>query len=159
MVEYRYKYLIQYNLYELYPSFIAVDPPHFQLTLFEEAQRCSVMTSSTARRPSPVPDDPVRTATKLQLDVVGGLHRGVALAPDPGTYRIGSSPQADIVLRDHGVAPEHAILRLDRTAVRIDAIGGDIGLNHHLIPAAHGCRARMPLDIALGEARLHLSDP
>src|SRR5215471_5820557 len=117
------------------------------------------MTPSTASQQSVAQDDSARKATRLQLRVVAGVHRGVVLALDNGDYRVGSSPQADIVLSDRGVAPEHAVLRLERTAVRIDATGADVGVEQDLIPLAHGCRARLPLDIALGESRLHLSNP
>jgi hypothetical protein len=98
-------------------------------------------------------------ATRFKLEVLAGVHRGVTLLLDSPEYRIGSSPQADIVLSDPGVAAEHAILRVDRAGVRIDAIGAEIGVAQDRIPVAHGCRTRLPVDIALGEAELSLSRP
>jgi hypothetical protein len=98
-------------------------------------------------------------ATRFKLEVLAGVHRGVTLLLDSAEYRIGSSPQADIVLSDPGVAAEHAILRVDRAGVRIDAIGAEIGVAQGRIPVAHGCRTRLPVDIALGQAELSLSRP
>jgi Inner membrane component of T3SS, cytoplasmic domain/Inner membrane component of T3SS, periplasmic domain len=96
---------------------------------------------------------------KPQLEVTGGFHNGVKLALDEGTYAIGSTAGADIVLRDAGVASEHALLRIEGGAVRIEAMGGDLGVGDELVTQGHGCKLRMPVDIALGEARLRLSHP
>jgi Inner membrane component of T3SS, cytoplasmic domain/Inner membrane component of T3SS, periplasmic domain len=98
-------------------------------------------------------------ATRLKLEVLAGVHRGVTLLLDSAEFRIGSSPQADIILSDPGVAAEHAILRVDRAGVRIDAIGAEVGVAQDRIPVAHGCRTRLPVDIVLGEAELLLSRP
>jgi len=89
--------------------------------------------------------------------VVAGVHRGVALTLDKADYCIGCSPQSDIVLSDPGIAPEHAVLRDEGATVRIDATGGDVSVERKLIPLGYGCRVRLPAEIALGEARLHLS--
>jgi len=95
----------------------------------------------------------------LQLEVVAGVHRGVALTLDKADYRIGCSHQTDIVLSDHGIAPEHAVLHDEGATVRIDATGGEVGVERKRIPMGYGCRVRLPTDIVLGTARLHLSRP
>ena len=97
--------------------------------------------------------------TKLEFEVVAGVHRGVALMLDKADYCIGRSPQSHIVLSDPGIAPEHAVLRDEGATVRIDATGGDVSVERKLIPQGYGCRVRLPADVALGEARLHLSRP
>jgi hypothetical protein len=98
-------------------------------------------------------------STKLEFEVIAGVHRGVALTLDKADYCIGRSPQSHIVLSDPGIAPEHAVLRDEGATVRIDATGGDVSVERKLIPQGYGCRVRLPADVALGEARLHLSRP
>jgi hypothetical protein len=98
-------------------------------------------------------------SSKPELEVVGGFHSGVSLALDEGVYSIGSTPDADIVLRDPGVASEHALLRIEGGGMRIEAMGGDLGIGDELITQGHGCKLRLPVDIAMGEARLRLSHP
>jgi Inner membrane component of T3SS, cytoplasmic domain/Inner membrane component of T3SS, periplasmic domain len=99
------------------------------------------------------------TPSKLELEVVGGFHSGVSLALEEGIYSIGSTPDADIVLRDHGVASEHALLRTGSHGLRIEAMGGDISIGNELITQGHGCKLRLPVDIVMGDARLRLSHP
>jgi hypothetical protein len=97
---------------------------------------------------------------QLKLEVLAGVHRGATVTFDKAAdYRIGSSPRADIVLRDPGVAAEHAVLRIESAAVRIDATGGEVSVEQKSIPLGHGCRARLPVELALGEAQLRLSRP
>jgi hypothetical protein len=97
---------------------------------------------------------------QLKLEVLAGVHRGATLSFDKAAdYRIGSSPKADIVLRDSGVAAEHAVLRIEAAAVRIDATGGEVGVDHKTIPLGHGCRVRLPAELALGETQLRVLRP
>lgn len=98
-------------------------------------------------------------SSKPELEVVGGFHNGVSLFLDEGIYSIGSTADADIVLRDPGVASEHALLRIEGGAMRIEAMGGDLGIGEELITQGHGCKLRLPVDIAMGDARLRLSHP
>jgi hypothetical protein len=115
------------------------------------------MASSNAQQQAIIPGDP---QAQLKFEVLTGVHRGAVLTLDKAAdYRIGCSPKADIVLRDPGVAPEHAVLRMESAAVRIDATGGEVGIDGKSIPLGHGCRARLPVEFALGEARLRLSKP
>jgi hypothetical protein len=101
---------------------------------------------------------------KLRLEVVAGAHRGAVLLLDESDYRIGRSPDADIVLSDSGVAPAHAMLHVGRdmltgrTMVRIAATGGDIMVGQEKLPRSRGCRAKLPVSIGLGETRVDLSD-
>ncbi len=117
------------------------------------------MASSTAKQQSTKADGCDAQATKLQFEVVAGIHRGVALMLDKTDYRIGCSPRTDIVLSDPGIAPEHAVLRVEGATACIDATGGEISVGQKLIPLAHGCRVLLPAEVALGEARLYLSRP
>jgi hypothetical protein len=88
----------------------------------------------------------------VTFEVVSGLHGGVLLMLENGDYQIGSTPEADIVLRDPGVAPAHAILGIQRGAVRLEATGGDVGVGGQVISKGHGCRLKLPLDLSLGGA-------
>jgi Inner membrane component of T3SS, cytoplasmic domain/Inner membrane component of T3SS, periplasmic domain len=94
---------------------------------------------------------------KVTFEVLSGLHGGVLLRLENGDYQIGSTAEADIVLRDPGVAPAHAILGVQRGAIRLEATGGDVGIGEQMISKGHGCRLKLPLDLSLGEACFRLS--
>jgi len=100
-----------------------------------------------------------QTASKPELEVVGGYHSGVSLALEERSYSIGSTPDADIVLRDPGVVAEHARLRIEGNCIRVEAVGGDLELGNELVTQGHGCKLRLPIDIAMGDARIRLSHP
>jgi len=91
------------------------------------------------------------------FDVVAGFHQGVRLPLNRAEYRIGSTAGSDIVLRDPGVAPVHAVLRVERKSVRLEAIGGDVVLDVRILAEGHGCRVRLPVEFAIGQARLRIS--
>jgi hypothetical protein len=95
--------------------------------------------------------------TAPTFEIISGLHRGVHLSLDGAVYRIGSTATADIVLRDPGVAPEHAVVRIDERNVRIEAVGGDIAAGPQILARGRGCRVRLPLELAIGEARLRIA--
>jgi hypothetical protein len=94
----------------------------------------------------------------LKLEVIAGAHRGAVLSLDRSEYRIGSSPAADIVLSDPGVAPEHAVLRIDGDSVRLEAVGADLTVGQEPLPSSRGCHIRLPVSFSLGAAQIHLSD-
>ncbi len=98
-------------------------------------------------------------AAAMQLDIVGGLHSGVHLPLDNGDFTIGSSGEADIVLRDDGVAPQHVVICIDGHEVRVEAIGGALRVNEDEIEAGHGYRLRLPATLTIGAASLTLSRP
>jgi hypothetical protein len=78
---------------------------------------------------------------------------------DEGDYLIGSSPDADIVLSDRGVAPGHAVLHVERGAVRLSATGAGVTVERELLPVSHGCRVKVPASFTLGPAEILLSNP
>ena len=92
-----------------------------------------------------------------QLEIVEGLHAGVRLDLSDGEYSVGPTPNSDIVLRDKGVLARHAILRIERGEVRVEATGGEVRVGTLRIAAGNGCRLRLPAVIHLGEASLRLS--
>src|SRR5204862_4482703 len=67
------------------------------------------------------------------LESTAGFHRGVRLELEPGDVRIGSTPGSDIVLRDAGIAAEHAVLRVGRRTVDLPAIGGAVRVGENII--------------------------
>jgi hypothetical protein len=91
------------------------------------------------------------------FEVVGGLHDGVRVMLESGTYRIGCTAEADIVLRDPGVMPGHAVLGVQRGNIRLEATGEDVGVGTRIVMKGHGCRLRLPLQLSIGEASLRLS--
>jgi hypothetical protein len=95
----------------------------------------------------------------VKLEVIAGAHRGAVLLLDGSAYRIGSSPVADIVLSDPGVAAEHAVLHIERGAVRIEAVGADMTVGQEPLPSLRGCHVKLPVSFSLGAAQIYLSDP
>ena len=91
------------------------------------------------------------------LESTAGFHRGVRLELEPGDVRIGSTPGADIVLRDAGIAAEHAILRVGSRSIDLHAVGGDVHVGEEVIANGYGCALRAPVDLTIGEARLRIS--
>jgi hypothetical protein len=97
------------------------------------------------------------------LSITHGLHQGVNLTLDNAVYIIGSASSADLILSDAGIAERHMVLRFVDGRVAVEALGGDVvvvGLHGQqiLIPKGKGHRARLPLQIGLGEARLRLDN-
>jgi len=91
------------------------------------------------------------------LESIAGFHRGVRLELEPGDIRIGSTPGADIVLRDAGIAAEHAVLRVGRRTIDLHAIGGEVRVGENVIANGYGCALQAPIDLTIGEARLRIS--
>ena len=91
------------------------------------------------------------------LESTAGFHRGVRLELEPGDVRIGSTPGADIVLRDAGIAAEHAVLRVGRRSIDLHAIGGEVRVGEEIIANGYGCALQAPIDLTIGEARLRIS--
>jgi hypothetical protein len=95
--------------------------------------------------------------SRFVLESTAGFHRGVRLELEPGDVRIGSTPGADIVLRDAGIAAEHAILRVGRRSIDLHAVGGEVRVGDEVIANGYGCALRAPIDLTIGEARLRIS--
>jgi len=91
------------------------------------------------------------------LESTAGFHRGVRLELEQGDVRIGSTPGADIVLRDAGIAAEHAVLRVGRRTIDLHAIGGEVRVGENIIANGYGCALQAPIDLTIGEARLRIS--
>ena len=99
----------------------------------------------------------VSSSSTFILEITDGFHRGVRLELEQGDCRIGSTPGADIVLRDAGIAAEHAVLRVGRRSIDLHAIGGEVGVGKEVIAKGYGCALRPPIDLTIGEARLRIS--
>ncbi len=123
----------------------------------EATRRLSALAAELGDRAAPWLDMAAdRSAPALQ--VTDGIHKGVTLTLDGTTYSIGSSAKADIVLRDEGVAPVHATLGLTGGSVRLETVGGDVGLTSgETVPEGHGCRLKLPVDLVVGEAVIRIA--
>ncbi|MFC2252873.1 FHA domain-containing protein [Labrys portucalensis] len=112
------------------------------------------------RRPSPPPAaDKTRfePESAVNFQVTDGLHKDASLGLDEVEHTIGSGRDADIVLRDAGIAPLHARLRYRGGRVEIEALGGALSLaKGEILPEGHGRRCRLPLEVGIGEARFRL---
>jgi hypothetical protein len=94
-----------------------------------------------------------------QLEIVEGLHHGVRFALEDNEYVVGLNAECDIVLRDDGVLPHHAILHIEGAEARIDAVGGDVMVGNTKVAKGNGCRVRLPAKVAIGNATLQLAPP
>jgi hypothetical protein len=109
-----------------------------------------------------VPDSSASGKSTPVLNITHCLHQGVCLSLDRSVYIIGSAANADLLLSDPGIAERHMALRFANGQVAVEAIGGDVlAFGSHgreiKIPAGNGHRARLPLDIRVGDARLTLT--
>jgi hypothetical protein len=119
-----------------------------------QLKRRSIVSESIAmQRPGVISAKQV----ELKFDVVAGAHRGAVLLLNEGDYRIGSSSDADIVLSDPGIVPEHAVLHVGRSELRLAATGAGVTVEQKLLPVSHGCRVRLPANLMLGAAQIRLS--
>lgn len=105
------------------------------------------------------PDAPGGTV----LEILDGLHQGVSLPLGQAVYRIGNSPDSDLILGDDGIAAQHLVLRVLPDQVAVEARGGDVSVAtltgvRQLIAQGHGLKVRLPVELAFGEARLRLRD-
>ncbi len=91
-----------------------------------------------------------------KLEIVNGVHSGVQMELDDDEYLVGMDASSDIVLRDNGVSPRHAKLRLEGRDARIEALGGDVEVGGRQVANGHGCCVRMPVTITIGDAVLRL---
>jgi hypothetical protein len=111
-----------------------------------------LMSSLTSWLSSAVSSAP----SKFVLECTAGFHRGVHLELEPGDYRIGSTPSADIVLRDAGIAAEHAVLRVGPRSIDLHATGGEVRAGEETVANGFGCALQMPVDLTIGEARVRI---
>jgi len=93
------------------------------------------------------------------LAVVSGCHAGASFQLLDKIYRIGSTAEADIVLADPGITPDHATIRIGRGSMKVEARGGDVDIaGHGLLPGGYGRVVRLPAEITLGGATLRITD-
>lgn len=107
------------------------------------------------------PDSSVAPTSHPVLSITHGLHQGVSLPLDKAAYTIGSAEHADLLLSDAGIAERHLRLRFSDDHVAVEALGGDVsviarGAREVVIPKGRGHRARLPLELRIGDARLTL---
>jgi len=96
----------------------------------------------------------------IGLDIEEGLHQGARLQLNSGSYRVGSAADCDIVLRDDGVANQHALLRFVDGELRLEAVGGVIALDperRRVLPAGRGVKPSLPATVWIGGARLTIT--
>ena len=62
----------------------------------------------------------------FELRILNGLHRGASLPLDDQPQLIGAADEADVVLVDPGIAPRHAVLRLEADSWSLLALDGAV---------------------------------
>ncbi|WP_024689982.1 FHA domain-containing protein [Pseudomonas tremae] len=107
------------------------------------------------------PDSSLQDSGVALLEILHGLHQGVALTLDKPVYIIGNAAPADLVLGDADIASQHARLRFSDDIVAIEAMGSDVTAidalgKSLLIPKGHGQRLDLPVELKLGQSRLRL---
>lgn len=99
-----------------------------------------------------------KAGDRVVLEVTQGAHSGAKLDLDNAAYTIGSSTEADIVLRDPGLAKVHVRLRRTGRRVELEALGGELTLGGgKTIPQGVGRRCSLPVEIHAGEAQIRLT--
>lgn len=83
-----------------------------------------------------------------ELRILNGLHRGAALPLDGSPVTLGAGDEADVVLADHGIAADHALLERSGESWVLSATGGTV-----YAPGEHGPRTVLEIG-AGGFARL-----
>lgn len=119
----------------------------------------AMRTGSGKTMMSAIPSLPGSKPAVPTLEVIAGLHTGVSVSLDEPAYCLGASDEVDLVLRDAGVAPRHAVLRLEKNTVAVEAIGGDVLTAEKRIPLGKGLRLPLPVELSVGGARIRLSAP
>lgn len=95
----------------------------------------------------------------VRLSVAGGLHQGAAITLDGSAYVIGSDAEADIVLKDAGIAACHVLVRPAGVRIEIEAIGGDVQVGSRHVAEGHGYRSRLPVNLVIGGAQIVIGPP
>ena len=90
----------------------------------------------------------------FELSVQSGLHVGVRQGLPGGTYLVGRSMEADIVLMDDCLAPLHARLALDAEGCEVESTADNVVLNGIRIDAGETRIARYPANIVLNGIQL-----
>jgi type III secretion protein D len=69
-----------------------------------------------------------------ELRILNGLHRGATLPLDGHGVTIGADEQADVVMADHGIAADHALLSPNGDGWLLSATGGAVYADGHYQP-------------------------
>lgn len=110
------------------------------------------------------PEPAARAAPVAALRVRAGVHRDAVVALRPGRWRIGSSLDDDVVLRDAGVQPGHLELDVAADAIAFSALADGWSLGGEPVRVGSPVTASaMPrgddgaaIDLAIGEVRLEI---
>ncbi|WP_024673114.1 FHA domain-containing protein [Pseudomonas syringae] len=121
----------------------------------------TALISLSATPDGSVQDASLQNSGVAVLEILHGLHQGVALILDKPVYVIGSAASADLVLGDADIAAQHARLRFSDDRVAIEAMGNDVtvvdALGQHLvISKGHGQRLGLPVELKLGQSHVRL---
>ncbi|BAM93195.1 hypothetical protein S58_72310 [Bradyrhizobium oligotrophicum S58] len=90
----------------------------------------------------------------FELAIRSGLHAGVRQELDAGTYLLGHSMDADVVLMDDCLAPLHARLALEADCCEVESTADGVLLNGTLLGAGEARISRYPADIVLNGIQL-----
>jgi len=84
-----------------------------------------------------------------ELRVLSGLHRGASLPVDEQPQLIGGADDADVVLVDPGMAPRHAMLRLESGGWSLMSVDGPVrGASHDAPEDQHALALGQPARVA-----------
>ncbi len=72
------------------------------------------------------------TTSPFILKVLSGPHLGAEVQLAAGEYRIGRDLECDVVLSDHSLAPEHALLAITADGFRVQSLAGEVVIERRL---------------------------
>ncbi|WP_210278153.1 SctD/MshK family protein [Phyllobacterium myrsinacearum] len=98
--------------------------------------------------------------SELTLNVLDGVHRGVAVPISGDDCEIGSSMDCDLFLSDSAIEGRHFSIRRAGTMVVIGAHGGEVIINDRTkLDVGKGMRTKLPVRILAGGVSMVLDGP
>lgn len=86
------------------------------------------------------------------LEIQSGLYRGVTQELGTGRYLLGSGADADLVLFERDLAPQHVAFVLDQGTIRVEGFADDILLEGAgPVPAGSARTVRLPASVRIGD--------
>src|SRR4051794_8127497 len=88
------------------------------------------------------------------VKILSGSHAGAEVRLVTGAYRVGRDDDADVVLEDHALAGEHALVTIEAEGVKVEPLMGAVTVNG--APHAEPAR-RLPFFAVVGLGATYLA--
>jgi Inner membrane component of T3SS, cytoplasmic domain/Inner membrane component of T3SS, periplasmic domain len=96
----------------------------------------------------------------LIVQVKSGLHAGVTQDLPPGRYIVGSADDADLVLSDAALAPQHYVIETLGFTLRIEALADGVQVGEStLLSTGESCAVARAVEILAGDVHIVWTPP